>query len=129
MPAAHRWLSEWTPVRVVEWGRSHGDHIAKLFEEIMGKKVHPEQGFRACLGIMRLGKKVGDERLDAACRRALDIGGHSYRCVRNILERGQEHAPMIVAQPRVECQHENLRGATYYRSIAEEERHAAASDH
>jgi transposase len=129
MPAAHRWQSEWTPVRVVEWGRKHGEHIAKLFEEIMGRKVHPEQAFRACLGIMRLGKKVGDERLDAACRRALTIGGHSYRCVRNILERGQEHAPIIVAESRVECQHENLRGATYYRSITEEERHAAASDH
>ncbi len=129
MPPAHRWLSQWTPVRVVEWGRKHGEHIAKLFEEIMGRKVHPEQGFRACLGIMRLGNKVGDERLDAACRRALDIGGHSYRCVRNILERGQEYAPMIVAESRIECQHENLRGATYYRSIAEEERHAAASNH
>lgn len=128
MPAAHRWQSEWTPVRIVEWGRKHGEHIAKLFDEIMGRKVHPEQGFRACLGIMRLGKKVGDERLDAACRRALDIGGQSYRCVRNILERGQEHAPMSAAQPRVECQHENLRGPSYYRSIAEEERHAAASD-
>ena len=110
-------------------GRENGDHIAKLFEKIMGRKGHTEQGFRACLGIMRLGKKVGDERLDVACRRALDLGAHSYRCVRNILERGQEHAPMSVAQPRVECQHENLRGATYYRSIAEEERHAAASDH
>ena len=129
MPAAHRWQSEWTPVRVVEWGRSHGEHIAKLFEAIIGKKVHPEQGFRACLGIMRLGKKVGDERLDAACRRALDIGGHSYRCVRNILEHGQEHAPMTVAEPRIAYQHENLRGADYYRVSTEEERHAAASNH
>lgn len=128
MPTAHRAQSEWTPVRIIEWGRKHGEHIAKLFEEIMGRKAHPEQGFRACLGIMRLGKKVGDERLDAACRRALDIGGQSYRCVRNILERGQEHAPLSAAQPRVECQHENLRGANYYRSIAEEGRHAAASD-
>jgi len=128
MPSTHRWQSEWTPVRVVEWGRKHGEHIAKLFEEIMGKKVHPEQGFRACLGIMRLGTKVGDERLDAACRRALDIGGQSYRCVRTILERGQEHASVSVAQGGVECRHENLRGADYYGSIAKEERHAAASD-
>ena len=128
MPAAHRWQSQWTPVRIVEWGRKHGEHIAKLFDEIMGKKVHPEQGFRACLGIMRLGTKVGDERLDAACRRALDIGGHSYRCVRNILERGQEHTPMVQAQPTIERQHENLRGAHYYRLREEEEPHDAASD-
>jgi transposase len=129
MPASHRWQSEWTPLRVVEWGRKHGEYIARLFEAIMSRKAHPEQGFRACLGIMRLGKKVGDERLDAACRRALDVGGHSYRCVRNILERGQEHAPMTVAEPRIARAHENLRGADYYRSVGEEERHVAASNH
>jgi transposase len=128
MPSAHRWRSEWTPVRVVAWGRKHGEYIAKLFEEIIARKVHPEQAFRACLGIMRLGRKVGDERLDAACHRALDIGGHSYRSVRTILEHGQEYTPLIEEQPSVECQHENLRGADYYRSIAEEERHAATSN-
>jgi transposase len=129
MPASHRWVSEWTPVRIIEWGRKHGEHIAKIFEEIMKTKVHPEQGFRACLGIMRLGKKVGDERLDAACHRALHIGGPSYRCVRNILERGQEHVPMAMPEPRAVCQHENLRGADYYRANTEEEHHAAASNH
>ena len=128
MPSAHQWRSEWTPERVVEWGRKHGEHIAKLFEEIMGKKAHPEQGFRSCLGIMRLGRKVGDERLDAACRRALEIGGGTYRCVRNILERGQEHASREVAQGGAACRHENLRGADYYRLSTEEERHAAAAD-
>ncbi|MBK7258513.1 MAG: transposase [Ignavibacteriae bacterium] len=129
MPASHRRYSEWTPVCIIEWGRKHGEHIAKGFEEIMKTKVHPEQGFRSCLGIMRLGKKVGDERLDAACHRALHIGGPSYRCVRNILEWGQEHAPMTVAEPRAACQHENLRGRDYYRVGTEEERHAAASNH
>ncbi len=129
MPAAHLWRSEWDPVRLVKWGRKHGEHIAKLFEVIMGEKKHPQQGFRACLGIMRYSGKVGDERLDAACRRALEIGGHSYRCVRTILERGQESAPPPAVQESLNFTHENVRGADYYRSLAVEDSHAVAPNH
>jgi len=129
MPAAHRWSSEWDPVRLVKWGQKHGEHIAKLFEAIMGKKKHPQQGFRACLGIMRLGGKVGNERLDAACRRALEIGGHSYRCVRTILERGQESTQPPAVQASLNLTHENVRGAEYYRSFAVEDSDASSPDH
>ena len=126
MPQAHRWRSEWTPKRLAEWGRQHGEHIATLFEQIMARKRHPEQGFRGCLGIMRLGGKVGDDRLNAACRRALEIGGLSYRSVRSILERGLERAPAPGEDARAECRHENLRGKDYYRAITEEGGHAPA---
>jgi transposase len=128
MPPAHRFHKEWTPQRVVAWGRTHGGHVAQLFEQILARRVHPEQGFRACLGIIRLERKVGNDRLDAACRRALEIGGHSYRSVRAILERGQEHAPLPADDARPESQHENVRGAEYYRSVAEEGRHDASSN-
>jgi len=129
MPEAHRWRGEWDPVRLVKWGQKHGEHIAKLFEVIMGEKTHPQQGFRACLGIMRLSGKVGDERLDAACRRALEIGGRSFRCVRTILEQGQESAPPPTEQTSLSFTHENVRGADYYRSLAVEDTNALASDH
>jgi transposase len=129
MPAEHRWCNDWDPVRLVRWGRKHGEHIAELFEVIMGKKKHPQQGYRACLGIMRLSNKVGEQRLDAACRRALEIGGHSYRCVRTILESGQEFAPVPHTQDSLSFSHDNVRGPEYYRSIAEEGDHVVASDH
>ena len=119
MPDAHRWQAEWTPVRLVEWGRQSGAHVAELFEAIMSTKVHPEQGYRACLGIMRLGNKVGSVRLNAACRRAMAIGGVSYSCVRTILEHGQEHAPLpsdITSDDiGLSIGHENVRGSAYYR--------------
>ena len=57
MPATHRWRVEWTPERLVAWGRTAGDHVAALIDVIMNARAHPEQGFRACMGIMRLGKK------------------------------------------------------------------------
>lgn len=116
MPARHRAQAEWTPARLIEWARSSGQGVADLIEAIMASKQHPEQGFRGCLGIMRLGKKVGKDRLAAACRRALAIGGLSYRSVLTILEKNQERLPIPqAASPLCVIAHENLRGADYFR--------------
>jgi transposase len=83
---------------------------------VMATRVHPQHGFRSCLGILRLGQRFGGERLEAACRRALEIGAASYRSVRSILEAGLDRhlgqdAEPVAARPLV---HENLRGASYY---------------
>jgi hypothetical protein len=93
----------------------------------MKSRTHPEQGFRACMGIKRLGEKVGNVRLDAACQRALAIGGKTYKCVRNILERGQESAPLPSEQLELSIQHDNVRGSQYYRENQQEVSHAASS--
>lgn len=123
MPSAHRWYAEWTPQRMLAWGTTAGSDVERLFETIMASKRHPEQGFRSCLGIMRLGKKVGKERLNAACRRALAIQGASYSCVRHILDNGQEMTPLQADVPPMRViNHDNVRGAGYYRSAACTER-------
>jgi transposase len=127
MPPSHRWHAEWTPDRLVEWGRKSGADVAALFDEIMKSRLHPEQGFRACMGIKRLGEKVGNIRLNAACQRALAIGGKSYKCVRNILERGQENAPLPSEQLVLSIHHDNVRGAGYYRESQQEESYVASS--
>lgn len=116
MPEAHRAQVEWTPERLQSWGRKTGPDIAAVFIAIMEKKQHPEQGYRSCLGIMRLEKKVGPERLNAACKRALAIGSPSYRSVRTILENKQDEHPLPenLTQLRI-IRHENVRGAAYYR--------------
>ena len=75
---------------------------------------HPEQGFRSCLGIMRLGKGVGDVRLEAACRRALHFGTASYQSVRSILEHGLDQQPLDQELPFTRPSHENIRGGGYY---------------
>lgn len=60
----------------------------------MLSRAHPQQGFRSCLGLMRLGKRYGAERLEAACHRALSIGGLSYKSVQSILETGLDREPL-----------------------------------
>jgi len=88
MPEAHRRHAEWTPGRIVLWARKTGPSTAALVEEIMARRPHPEQGFRSCLGVIRLSERYGTGRLEAACARAAHVGSYSYRSVQSILQKG-----------------------------------------
>ena len=81
MPSAHRRYAGWTHERLQQDAETVGPHTACLIEAILKKKPHPEQGFRACLGILRLRKSYGPDRLEAACGRAFEINGLSYSSV------------------------------------------------
>jgi transposase len=88
MPASHRAHLQWTPSRLINWGRQAGPATGRLVEEILASRPHPEQGYRSCLGVMRLSRRYGSERLEAACSRALAIASPSYRSVDSILKHG-----------------------------------------
>lgn len=85
MPKSHQRHLQWTPSRIISWAQKTGAATADLFAAIMARRPHPEQGFRSCLGIMRLGKAYGNERLEAACQRALFINAFSYKSIQSIL--------------------------------------------
>jgi transposase len=115
MPKAHRDYAEWTPERLVRWAKETGQATAKLVETILTSRPHPQHGFRACLGIMRLGKTYGEVRLEAASRRALTIGASSYKSMESILKNGLDKKPLpatTIETPAIE--HDNLRGPDYY---------------
>ena len=114
-PKSHREYLDWTPSRIIRWAEKTGTATAKLVETIMATRPHPEQGFRSCMGIMSLGKKYSNERLEAACNRALLINGYSYKSIKSILELNldnvavTEHKNVI---PNIE--HDNIRGHQYF---------------
>ena len=114
MPKAHRAHLEWTPTRLIRWAGTIGPAAAALATAILESRPHPEQGYRSCLGLMRLAKRYGPERLDAACARALAAGARSYKHVDSILKHGLDRvrldAPTPAPTPR---SHENIRGAAY----------------
>jgi transposase len=115
MPEAHRRHATWTPGRIVAWAERTGPATGMLVAAIMASRPHPEQGFRSCLGIMRLGRRYGEARLEAACARALAIRGHSYRSVESILKAGLDGVPLPGAEPVASIgPHANVRGAAYY---------------
>lgn len=114
-PASHQKHLEWTPSRIIHWAQSVGPQAARLVKEILETRRHPEQGYRSCLGIVRMGKRYSPQR--PAATRALAIRALSYRSVKSILEHGLDEAPMEAppAAPTTPS-HENVRGAAYYAS-------------
>jgi len=120
MPTAHKEYLEWTPQRLVQWARKTGHATAGVVETIMGSRTHPQQGFRSCLGIMRLGKVHGDDRLEAACARALQIGSPSYKSVQSILQSKLDQQALAPRLPLACPDHSNIRGAGYYQTGSHE---------
>lgn len=114
-PKAYRKYLEWTPGRIVQWAQKTGPACAALVQRIMEERPHPEQGFRSCLGIIRLGKAAGQQRLEAACRRALHLGTCSYRSVESILKHRLDEQPLEQELPLNSPDHANVRGRGYYR--------------
>jgi transposase len=115
MPSSHRRYAEWTPTRMMSAAARIGPATIALVEAIMKAKPHPEQGFRACLGILRLEKSYGAQRLEAACHRGNDIGARSYGSVVSILKHGLDKAYARENAPEGEpIRHANIRGRGYY---------------
>jgi transposase len=115
MPSAHRAQAEWSPSRILSWAGKTGPSTRSLCEAILAERPHPEQGFRSCLGILRLEKQYGAERLEAACTRALRVRARSYKHVESILRNGLDRvAPDDAPSDVPPIEHENLRGPDYY---------------
>ncbi len=115
MPKSHQRHLQWTPVRIISWAEKTGTATADLVAAIMARRPHPEQGFRSCLGIMRLSKVYGDERLEAACQRALFIKAFSYKSIRSILKtRLDQQALPEKPKQQGPIDHPNVRGSHYY---------------
>jgi transposase len=115
MPSTHRAHAEWTPERFEGWAAKTGPACAAFARRIMESREHPEIGFRNCMGLMSLGRKHGDDRLEAACVRALASGANRYQSVKSILQNGLDSVPLPAppAPPAVP-DHDNLRGPDYY---------------
>ena len=117
MPKSHQQYLQWTPSRIIQWAGKTGPQTQKLVTAILENRPHPEQGFRSCLGIIRLGQRYSPQRLEAACARALFIKAHSYKNVESILKKGLDRQPLGARPPQPSSPalyHENLRGKEYY---------------
>ena len=115
MPASHRAHLEWTPAKLIAWGQRIGVSTAAVVTWQLEHRPHPEQGYRACLGLLALVRRFSAERLEAACTRAMAIRAPHLRSVTNILKCGLDRQPSLfpaTSMPTVE--HDNVRGPDYY---------------
>ena len=114
MPKAHQEHLEWSPTRLISWAEEVGPHVEAIVRKLLDDRPHPEQGYRSCLGILRLEKRYGSDRLDAACQRALNVGARSYRHIESILKHGLDRIDNEDAVTSSAGDHENVRGPGYY---------------
>jgi len=114
MPPAHQQFAAWSPERIQRWAQSIGPDTTKLIDALFATRRHPQQAFRSCLGILKLGQRYGKDRLEAACRRALPAGICSYQGIKNILDAKLDQLAPEQAPPLPLPSHPNIRGATYY---------------
>ena len=116
MPESHRRHAGWTPARITEWAGKTGPATAALVAKILESRPHPEQGYRAALGIIRLAGRYGPDRAEAACARALRLRSYSYRSVESILRTGLDRQPPPGGKPVLPPHpaHHNVRGPGYY---------------
>jgi transposase len=116
MPSSHRRYADWTFERLQREAAAVGPSTGRLVALILESKPHPEQGFRACLGILRLARQYGRDRLEAACDRGLDIGARSYGSIHSILQTGLDRTRSAPRsdQGALPLDHPNIRGSGYY---------------
>ena len=115
LASTHRFVSEWTPERFTSWAAGIHEDVKLYILKVLGRKQHPEQAYKACMGILGFAKKVGNERLIRACQRALGYGAYNYKTIQNILDRELEldAAPDETDQLKMPF-HDNIRGEGYY---------------
>jgi transposase len=113
-PKEHRAYGDWPPERLVNWAAKIGPTTKAVVERIMASKPHPELGYRACFGILRLAKAVGNERLEAACQRALAINSCSLKSIKSILDSGLDKRPLPEKPRQLTIVHANIRGASAF---------------
>ena len=118
-PKAHEKYLDWTPSRLLNWARDIGPQCAQAVTHILENKPHPEQGYRSCMGILRLATGYGHERMEAACRRALALDAVTYPSIASILKTKLDQQPLPEDEeqaPSSVAVHDNIRGEAYYQT-------------
>lgn len=117
LASTHRYIAEWSPERFIRLASEVGPPVEEFVRRVLETKPHPEQGYKSCMGILGFERKVGKERLAAACSRALEYGSYSYGVIKSILERNLDRVPEPEPVQRELPEHANIRGEHYYQNF------------
>jgi transposase len=115
LASTHKFITEWTPQRFINWAESIDENVREYIIRILEKKQHPEQAYKSCMGVLSFARKVGEQRLAGACKRAIEYNMYSYRTVQTILEKGLDQADGDDLFEQSLPEHDNIRGKDYYK--------------
>ncbi|MEQ1916478.1 MAG: IS21 family transposase [Gallionella sp.] len=114
MTPGHQQVAGWSAKRLLDWAQGIGSQTHAAVEAMLGSRKHPQQSYRACLGVLRMAKTYGNARLEAACDRALRLNATNYRSISSILKNGLDRVAETSTQTRLPLTHSNVRGPEYY---------------
>lgn len=118
MPSHHKFYTEWSPQRFINWSKKQGMYVEQVIAEILKRRQHPEQAYRSCLGVLSLEKKYNGERVNLACKRAIEYGAYKYKAIKNILDKGLDKIIKLPEENKNLPDHENIRGSEYFEKEA-----------
>lgn len=114
MPSNHRHRADWTPESIRRQAARIGPNVETYVDVVMRRRKHPEQAYRSCMGVLKLARGFGPDRLDAACERALEINSYTYQSLHSILKNGLDRTPRRRTTDEPAITHPNIRGADYF---------------
>lgn len=114
LASSHRFVSDWTPEKFIDQGKAIHQQVAEYLAKVLETKMHPEQAYKSCSGILNLARKVGNQRLVNACKRAMLFGVYNYPIILQILEKNLDHFSEEESTKQPMPQHSNIRGSEYY---------------
>jgi transposase len=114
MPSSHQFVADWNDEKFLSWATNIGAATQEAIASILKSKLHPEQAYKSCIGILTMTKKVGNERLNNACKRALEYQACNYKSIQNILDKGLDDTT-VSEPPQYDLPfHDNIRGKEFY---------------
>ena len=115
MPANHQFVDGWNPHRFISWAEKIGGSVKEFIQLMLDQREHPQQAFKACMGVLNLAKQYDDEAMQLVCKKAIEVNSISYRFIANSLKNKtykiEDEAPEDMKLPF----HENIRGKENYK--------------
>lgn len=114
LSSSHKFYQDWSPGYFSSWAKKSGDHVEAYVGKLLQQASYPEIAYKQCLGVINLKSVYTDQRLDKACKIALDQPRHGYHIIKNILANKMDLADQsAITEPHI-TKHKNIRGAGFY---------------
>jgi hypothetical protein len=108
-------MTDWNPQKFMATASTIGEGVAQYIAKILAREAYPEQSYRSCSGVLNFAKRVGNTRLNNACKRADGFGIYNYIIIDQILRSKADAIEIEDEIPTTDMPtHENVRGADYY---------------
>jgi len=116
MPDSHKQYVSWNADRFISWAEKIGPNTMITVKAILSSHKIEQQGYRSCMGLLKLADKYSVARLEAACKKALSYTPQpSYKSVKTIISTGQDKIVDKRTPAASDCSNYGFtRDASYY---------------